>query len=158
MDETVASDSDGEGSGTHHHAGGQVTAKLQRLNEEETPASGVSGGGGEKSASSASSGGSSEATAVACVIKEPSHEDVESSLKDASGAPCSDLIVLGLPYKLDDAAFQQYFEQFGEVDMCEVRATRVVASTSALEVVESASGGVQRLDGTQWRSERLVAG
>lgn len=35
-------------------------------------------------------------------------------------AICSDLIVLGLPYKLTDQEMKEYFEQFGTVILSEV--------------------------------------
>lgn len=35
-------------------------------------------------------------------------------------AICSDLIVLGLPYKLTSAELKDYFSQFGTVVLCEV--------------------------------------
>lgn len=35
-------------------------------------------------------------------------------------AICSDLIVLGLPYKLTSAELKDYFNEFGSVVLCEV--------------------------------------
>lgn len=35
-------------------------------------------------------------------------------------AICSDLIVLGLPYKLTSAELKDYFNEFGNVVLCEV--------------------------------------
>jgi len=43
---------------------------------------------------------------------------------------CTDLIVLGLPFKSDESEIKQYFSQFGElvlVQVCTGRAIRVLA-------------------------------
>lgn len=107
MDDSVASDSDGE-SGPHH--GGQVTAKLQRLNEEEEPV--------RKSSAPAKNperlfGGEKEREGRA--EDERKGDDLQKDL------PCSDLIVLGLPYKFSEKELRAYFEKFGKVVLCEVR-------------------------------------
>lgn len=34
---------------------------------------------------------------------------------------CSDLIVLGLPYKFNDEDLREYFEEFGDVTSAQVR-------------------------------------
>lgn len=108
MDESVTSDSDGE-SGLHH--GSQVTAKLQRLNEEDEDRL------ARKNPIKNDSTGSSASL-------ETEKEKEKESLKEKKGdqkLPCSDLIVLGLPYKLTDKELRDYFEQYGKVVLCEVR-------------------------------------
>uniref|UniRef100_A0A915DLD2 RRM domain-containing protein n=1 Tax=Ditylenchus dipsaci TaxID=166011 RepID=A0A915DLD2_9BILA len=41
--------------------------------------------------------------------------------EDEPYAKCSDLIVLGLPFRLDDSEVEQYFEQFGKVSLVEIK-------------------------------------
>lgn len=97
MDESIASDSDGEGNGTHF--GGP---KLQRLNEQEdTKATLTKQTSGKAERSEAASG------------------DVKASDK-SERSECVDLIVLGLPYSLQEEEMRAYFSEFGPVQMCEV--------------------------------------
>ncbi|CAD5216271.1 unnamed protein product [Bursaphelenchus xylophilus] len=98
MDDSITSDSDGE-SGLHH--GGQVNAKLKRLNEEDDPRNKQN--------------------------KEVFNKSDESGDSDKTGGskepklPCSDLIVLGLPYKCTEKELREYFERFGKVVLCEIK-------------------------------------
>ncbi|KAI6194217.1 hypothetical protein M3Y96_01101400 [Aphelenchoides besseyi] len=110
MDESIASDSDGEGNGTHS----QVTAKLQRLNEEDDSATAAKSSMNVKSA--ASKNDKSEHASSADITQE-SNAKAEQSL-------CSDIIVLGLPYRFNETQMREYFSEFGPVEMCEIKKPR----------------------------------
>ncbi|KAI6196774.1 RNA binding protein [Aphelenchoides besseyi] len=110
MDESIASDSDGEGNGTHS----QVTAKLQRLNEEDDSATAAKSSMTAKSA--ASKNDKSEHASSADITQE-SQAKTEQSL-------CSDIIVLGLPYRFNETQMREYFSEFGPVEMCEIKKPR----------------------------------
>lgn len=88
MDDSVTSDSDGEGNGLHH--GAQVT-KLQRLNEEQ---------------------------ALSNDRSVRSKQEYKS--RDDEEAIPTDLIILGLPFTLEEQELKEYFEKHGDVDMIEV--------------------------------------
>lgn len=47
-------------------------------------------------------------------------EETKKKKKLLDKAICSDLIVLGLPFKLDETELREYFLEFGDVAFCEV--------------------------------------
>lgn len=47
-------------------------------------------------------------------------KDAPSNKKVEDKPVCSDLIVLGLPWKLSDQELKEYFEKFGPVNSCQV--------------------------------------
>lgn len=65
--------------------------KLLRLNKEEDD---VPGGGSESKSN--------------------------KSANEAKSEACTDLLILGLPFKLDENELKAYFETFGSVDLVEV--------------------------------------
>lgn len=68
--------------------------------------------------------------------KRKSDDHLESSMSKTkrmeSKQRCSDLIVLGLPWKTTEKELREYFEPFGEVLMAQVRSSVMVLSKLAL--------------------------
>lgn len=64
--------------------------------------------------------------------KRKSDDHLESSMSKTkrmeSKQRCSDLIVLGLPWKTTEKELREYFEPFGEVLMAQVRGSVMVLS------------------------------
>jgi len=53
-------------------------------------------------------------------------EDSQSTRSKRPAQKCSDLIVLGIPWKLTEKDLQEYFSQYGDVVMTLVRTRKVV--------------------------------
>ncbi|KAI1717068.1 RNA recognition motif domain-containing protein [Ditylenchus destructor] len=65
---------------------------------------------------------SSDDQSTKAEVKDEGKKKSESSSKKFEDKPvCSDLIVLGLPWKTNDDELREYFEQFGPVTMCQIK-------------------------------------